>query len=107
MRDQRRRTVYALRVECILPFERQEKEGARPFAPLHGIATAPVQGGEAESVLGGGGSMGRQGGGAGRWRVMLMFQDHSVLSYELRRQRGAGAGDAGESTTVDFGQLVV
>ncbi|GAB1737995.1 hypothetical protein NU219Hw_g2506t1 [Hortaea werneckii] len=107
MRDHRRKTVYALRVECILPFERQEKEGARPFAPLHGIATAPVQGGEAESLLGGGGFMGRQWGGARRWRVMLMFQDHSVLSYELRRQRGAGDGGGGGSTTVDFGQLVV
>lgn len=114
MRDQqRRKTVYALRVECILPFERQEKEGARPFAPLHGIAAAPVQGaggggggGEAESRLGG---LGPQGGR--RWRVMLMFQDHSVLSYELRRQSGAGGGGCGGggggSSTVDFGQLVV
>ncbi|KAI7527068.1 hypothetical protein KC331_g16571 [Hortaea werneckii] len=97
MRDHRRRTVYAMRVECILPFERQEKDGARPFAPLHGIAAAPVQGGSgpAEAL----------GQGGRRWRVMLMYQDHSVLSYELRRQGDAGGGDG--STTVDFGQLVV
>ncbi|KAI7136658.1 hypothetical protein KC324_g16640, partial [Hortaea werneckii] len=100
MRDHRRRTVYAMRVECILPFERQERDGARPFAPLHGIAAAPVQGdgGGPAEALGVGGQGGR------RWRVMLMFQDHSVLSYELRRQGGAGDGGA---TTVDFGQLVV
>ncbi|RMX95697.1 hypothetical protein D0867_13401, partial [Hortaea werneckii] len=100
MRDHRRRTVYAMRVECILPFERQERDGARPFAPLHGIAAAPVQGdgGGPAEALGFGGQGGR------RWRVMLMFQDHSVLSYELRRQGGAGDGGA---TTVDFGQLVV
>ncbi|RMZ17634.1 hypothetical protein D0860_00302 [Hortaea werneckii] len=97
MRDQRRRTVYAMRVECILPFERQEKDGARPFAPLHGIAAAPVQDG-AETL----GFAGQR-----RWRVMLTYQDHSVLSYELSRQRGAGDGGGGGSTTVDFGQLVV
>ncbi|KAI7411969.1 hypothetical protein KC332_g5541 [Hortaea werneckii] len=103
MRDQRRRTIYAMRVECILPFERQEKDGARPFAPLHGIAAAPVQDGA--ETLGFGGQR--------RWRVMLTYQDHSVLSYELSRQRGAGDGGGGGgsggegSTTVDFGQLVV
>ncbi|KAI6800664.1 hypothetical protein KC360_g4449 [Hortaea werneckii] len=101
MRDQRRKTVYAMRVECILPFERQEKDGARPFAPLHGIAAAPVQGGGAESLD----SFCPQG--KRRWRVMLMYQDHSVLSYEFSRQRGAGDGAGGGSTTVDFGQLVV
>ncbi|KAI7235309.1 hypothetical protein KC330_g4327 [Hortaea werneckii] len=99
IRDHRRRTVYAMRVECILPFERQEKDGARPFAPLHGIAAAPVQGGGPAEALGLG--LGQEGR---RWRVMLMYQDHSVLSYELRRQGGAGDGGA---TTVDFGQLVV
>lgn len=67
------KTNYALRVECILPYESEEKAGRRPFSPLHGIAVAPIQGCEQ-------GVEGRK-----RWRLIMMYQDHSVLSYEIRR----------------------
>jgi len=68
------KTNYAMRVECILPYESQEKAGQRPFSPLHGIATGPIQGSE------------RGEEGKKRWRLMMMYQDHSVLSYKIRRK---------------------
>lgn len=74
------KTNYTLRAECVLPFEAQERAGQRPFSPLHGIAVGPVQG--AESV---------KDESRRKWRLMMMFQDHSILSYEIRRT-GARVG---------------
>ncbi|KAF2770765.1 hypothetical protein EJ03DRAFT_373354 [Teratosphaeria nubilosa] len=65
-----RRTCYAMRVERILPLASQERAGQRPFAPLHGIAASPLQ-----------------GAGEKRWRIMMMYQDHSILSYEVSRKQ--------------------
>lgn len=78
------KTVYTLRAECILPFESQEKAGQRPFSPLHGIAVGPVQGTENSKI-----------GDKTRWRLIMMYQDYSILSYELQRTQGAelGVGD--------------
>ncbi|KAK5118643.1 hypothetical protein LTR85_008108 [Meristemomyces frigidus] len=83
MQGERRKTNYAMRLDCILPFASQEEESARPFAPLHGIATAPVQ-----------------GAGHKRWRLMMMYQDHSILSYEISRPRA-------RDSVVDVAGLVV
>ena len=85
----RKKTTYGMRVECILPFSSQEKENQRPFAPLHGLAVGPMQGYEDVKEEG------------KRWRVMLMYQDHSILSYEVSRKgRGRDSG-------VDVDDLVV
>ena len=73
------KTNYAMRVESVLPFASQEQENQRPFAPLHGIAAGPMQGTENAPDH------------RKRWRLMLMYQDHSVLSYEIRRPRGRGS----------------
>ncbi|KAK5686814.1 hypothetical protein LTR17_026822 [Elasticomyces elasticus] len=70
------KTNYSMRVECILPFAHQELKNERPFAPLHGIAVGPIQGTECLREE------------RKRWRLMMMYQDHSVLSYEIKRQRG-------------------
>jgi hypothetical protein len=70
MREQSRRTKYAMRVERILPLVSQERQKQRPVAPLHGIAASPIQ-----------------GAGMKRWRLIMMYQDHSVLSYELSRKQ--------------------
>lgn len=67
-----------MRVECILPFAEQEKANHRPFMPLHGLAASPLQGCEV-------------GGTPVRWRLMMMYQDHSILSYEISRST-AGTG---------------
>lgn len=78
------RSTYCMRVSAILPFADQEQKGERSRYPLHGIAVAPIQGSD-----------------TGRWRLMMMYQDHSILSYELSRkgrQRDSG---------VDVGSVVV
>lgn len=72
------KTNYTLRAECVLPLESQEREGHRPFSPLHGIAVGPIQGTEH-----------LKGDGSRRWRLMMMYQDHSILSYEIRRREDA------------------
>lgn len=85
----RRQTVYAMRIEHILPFDEQEQQMHRPFQPLHGIATSPVQQGTAllpEDQC--------------RWRLMLMYADHSILSYEISRK---GSHDS----AVDIGSVLV
>ncbi|KAK3684667.1 hypothetical protein LTR37_020068 [Vermiconidia calcicola] len=88
-----RRTRYCMRLAAILPFAHQERANQRPFAPLHGIAAGPMQGSEDVKLE------------QKRWRLMLMYQDHSVLSYEIGR---LGKGSAGaRDSAVDIGGLVV
>jgi len=83
MRDQAVKTNFAMRIEQILPLATQEKRRERPFAPLHGIAASPIQ-----------------GAGSKRWRIMIMYQDHSILSYELSRA-------AARDSAVDIDAVVV
>ncbi len=78
------RSVYCMRVTAILPFSSQEEKW-RPFVPLHGLAVAPVQG---------------RGREEGRWRLMMLYQDHSILSYELRRERYEGGQGGGVESVV-------
>ncbi|KAF2161497.1 hypothetical protein M409DRAFT_59193 [Zasmidium cellare ATCC 36951] len=73
-------TVYTMRIERILPFASQEADGHRPFEPLAGIATGPMQGTE------------HLPDEQKRWRLMLMYYDHTVLSYEVRRRRMRDSG---------------
>jgi hypothetical protein len=67
------KTVYAMRIEHILPFADQETQGERPFVPLLGIATGPMQGTE------------NLPDERKRWRLMMFYYDQSVLSYEISR----------------------
>ncbi|OJD31860.1 ribonucleotide reductase transcriptional regulator crt10 [Diplodia corticola] len=85
-----RRPFYGCRIDWILPFQDQEEEGSRPLAPLVGIATGPVQG-----------MLGRQADYSRRWRLLMMYADNSVLSYELGKAR------EGRVTVHEFGGLVV
>lgn len=82
------KTNYAMRVEAILPLASQERQNQRPFAPLHGIAVGPMQGTEHLPE------------GKKRWRLMMMYQDHAILSYEIARKGGRDSG-------VDIGSLVI
>ncbi|KAL2355924.1 hypothetical protein BJ546DRAFT_840398 [Cryomyces antarcticus] len=68
------RTVFAYRLERILPFHSQEKAGQRPNAPLLGVAVGPIQGTAGE-------------GRTRRWRLMLHYLDYTVLSYEIGKGR--------------------
>lgn len=78
MQDHAYKTNYAMRLECILPFRRQERTNLRPPHPLHGIAVGPIQGTEDCPS------------DRKRWRLMMMYQDHSILSYEILGRRGGG-----------------
>lgn len=85
-----RRPFYGCRIDWILPFRDQEEEGKRPIAPLLGIAVGPVQG-----------MLGRQADFSRRWRLLMMYGDNSVLSYEL------GKSCEGRVNVHEFGGLVV
>jgi hypothetical protein len=61
--------VTTFRLDHLLPFERHMPEIR---SPVLGLATSPVPGAE------------------GRWRLILHYMDHSILSYELWR------GDTGD-----------
>jgi hypothetical protein len=90
---------YAFRLETILPFKSQEKDGLRPDAPLAGLAVAPIQGRELAvdreamtDVSAGLGSRSRtrmeawrRVEGKRRYRLMIMYLSGTVLSYELGR----------------------
>lgn len=84
-----KKSIYAMRIEHILPFEEQEVQLHRPFQPLHGIAASPLQQGTKllpEDQC--------------RWRLMLMYADHSILSYEISRK---GSRDS----TIGVGSVLV
>ncbi|PPJ58382.1 hypothetical protein CBER1_08070 [Cercospora berteroae] len=84
-----KKTNYAMRIEHILPFDSQEEALERPFQPLHGIAASPIQQGIARLL-----------DDQRRWRLMLMYADHSILSYEISRR-------ASRDSAVDVGSVVV
>nr|POE76656.1 hypothetical protein CFP56_76367 [Quercus suber] len=81
-------TVYAMRCDCILPFASQEKLNQRPFAPLHGITVGPMQGTQNLPEK------------RKRWRLILMYQDHSILSYEITKRSEVLEGAMGETLVV-------
>lgn len=70
------RPAYTMRLDHILPFSTQEQSGQRPPQVMVGLAAGPVQG-----------YLGPKRGleGPRKWRIMLLYRDHSVLSYEIGR----------------------
>ncbi|ROW11438.1 hypothetical protein VMCG_01181 [Cytospora schulzeri] len=91
----------AFRVDAVLPFEAEERSRERPFVCLLGIAVSPVP--EARSrgleLRGRRRGRGREDGRAvgpepeqeppRRWRLILNYQDHTVLQYEIvKREEG-------------------
>ncbi|KAL7270167.1 hypothetical protein RUND412_007136 [Rhizina undulata] len=76
--------VFAMRLEDVLPREGTDRDVAsRPKAELAGIGVGPVQG-RMEGRR-------RSGDWRGcerrrRWRVMMVYKDGGVLSYELGRE---------------------
>lgn len=67
------------KVEAILPTKNDEDKRLRPMCPLFGVAVAPIP----------------QAGSTGRWnktvkvprryRLMIHYYDHRILSYEIHR----------------------
>ncbi|KAF2097448.1 hypothetical protein NA57DRAFT_58034 [Rhizodiscina lignyota] len=66
---------FSMRLDWILPLRSQERSGQRPEQLLLGLAVGPVQG-----MLG-------RGGKVRRWRVLLTYEGHNVLAYEIARPR--------------------
>lgn len=65
--------AYFMRLDWLLPLSSQEDRSMRPETRLLGMTAGPVQG-----QLGATRPEVRR-----RWRLMLYYADHSILSYEL------------------------
>ena len=84
-------SLSGFHVDWILPFKSQEDKGVRPEAPLMGIAVSPVQGqadsGEISDDDSSTPTAGRKAprSGTRRYRVMLVYAEHTILSYEIKR----------------------
>lgn len=83
------------RMEYILPFKSQEEEGIRPQRSLMGMAVGPLQGhayrphpGSLRGTSREGEATQRpiSGGFSRRFRLLMLYCDHTVLSYEISRQ---------------------
>lgn len=84
-------SLLGFRVEHILPFRSQEDRGERPEVPLLGMAVGPMQGhGLGDENIGVSGikwAGDNNKGGDGRYRLLMIYYDHTVLSYEIGRRR--------------------
>jgi hypothetical protein len=80
----RSKPVFFYRLDAILPLKSQEDRGERPECRLAGIAVSPLQGQLARSL---------DCEVPRKWRLLLYYADHSMLSYELDRKSKATAGD--------------
>lgn len=95
------RWIYGMKIVAILPFPGQERAGFRPLAALHGVAVGPMQGGLGRDGVSASASASADAGagaveeGDERWRLLLMFQDHSVLAYEIGRKGDGHWGSGG------------
>lgn len=79
-----RDSMYFLRLEWILPFKEQEEDGQRPLCPLIGIAAGPMKGMQQSRRAEISTNSPR------RWRLMLTWCDHTVLSYEIGAASSSG-----------------
>lgn len=80
--------LSGFRIDWIIPFKSQEDRGVRPEEPLLGIAVSPVQGqgdqGEVADEEGAGPDASRRLG-TRKYRIMLVYVGHTILSYEIDR----------------------
>ncbi|KAL9613359.1 MAG: hypothetical protein Q9167_002120 [Letrouitia subvulpina] len=86
--------AVGFRLCAILPTKAQEDAGMRPVTLLLGMAIAPVQGHQhtpkagdqsPTNVFGSYGETEREGR---KWRLLLTYYDHTILSYEISRRKG-------------------
>ena len=85
---------YGFRIEAILPFKSQEDKGFRPSKPLLGMAIGPIQGYErkvhSQSNIEGEDFSPNSIEIEGRYRLIMLYYDHTVLSYEVSRPNETG-----------------
>ena len=84
-------SVEGFRIVCILPFKSQEERGVRPLKPLMGIAVSPIQGHADPPEPGSAQETSQQGSprsnrayrSSRRYRLLIVYCDHTVMSYEI------------------------
>ncbi len=83
--DSRLGHIVSMRVDRILPFKDEEsKEKIRPSHGLLGMAVGPMQNERTRMTARGAGE------GPRRWRLMLHYFNHTILSYEISRDEETG-----------------
>jgi len=84
-RDSRLGHIVGMRVDLILPFKDEESvEKIRPSHGLLGMAVGPLQNERTKMAARGFGE------GPRRWRLMLHYYNHTILSYEISREEETG-----------------
>ena len=80
--------LSGFRIDWIVPFKSQEDRGVRPEAPLMGIAVSPIQGQGDQSEIAdedGAGADASRRLGTRKYRIMLVYSEHTILSYVIDR----------------------
>ena len=75
------------KIECILPFSSEESKGMRPRKPLMGMAVGPIQGHETPLPQQSPKITPEQ---PRRFRLLMTYCDHTILSYEISRPEEDG-----------------
>ncbi|EUC43178.1 hypothetical protein COCMIDRAFT_38851 [Bipolaris oryzae ATCC 44560] len=93
---------YGFKLEYLLPFKQENENqiSGAPIGRMIGVAVSPVQG-LFDGPGGGDASAEREQGVRlpRRWRILMYYMDHTVLSFELSKPR--------ESESPDLEELVV
>ncbi|KAK6226766.1 hypothetical protein QIS74_00321 [Colletotrichum tabaci] len=82
------RLKQGFRIDWVLPRRSEERSGWRPPRGLYGIAVGPVQEGGATGCLLRPDNAPAPSPASRRYRLMLHYRDHTILSYEISRDEG-------------------
>ncbi|KAK2593059.1 hypothetical protein QQS21_009225 [Conoideocrella luteorostrata] len=77
---------HGIRLEWVLPRQSDEKVYRVLKRPLHGMAVGPVQ----EDGVMGGGDERKRVASPRRYRLMLHYRNHDILTYEISREEQTG-----------------
>lgn len=75
------------RVETILPRRSEEEEEIRPWCTLHGVAISPVPEPRTDGISLYGQGNERQGPALKKWRLVLHYLDHTILTYIIMNSK--------------------
>ncbi|KAJ6446013.1 pyridine nucleotide-disulfide oxidoreductase family protein [Purpureocillium lavendulum] len=80
---------YGFRVDWVLPRKSDEKVCRKTMRPLHGMAVGPMPGTGSEAGPDDSHGSGACGGPR-RYRLMLHYRNHDILTYEIGRDEHTG-----------------
>lgn len=89
----------AFRVDAVLPFQYEEETSERPYVCLLGIAVSPMPESRSRGLelrrrrrVGKGGTRSIEPEPPRRWRLILNYQDHTIMQYDIvKRDQGEAA----------------